>query len=206
MVDSELQEKYSLSLRELESVFRQIDHERRARARAIAADLKTGIPDAALMEKFQLSEDGFQRILEVLLAQGLITPEDLAMRRAVRHDLVILDLRIGARHHPALSVTVCDKRKPTRRYVLQDISEDGFCLRGMEVQVTEVKKIAVLGDDFGVTAPFEFEAQCRWRKSGTPSEQPLAGFAITKISPADLSLLLDFIETFSQPYARGLGA
>jgi uncharacterized protein (DUF433 family) len=198
---SELMEKYALSSLELQHAFDQIARERETRARAIATDLRQGVSDLELMKTYQLSASAFHRILKTLLDRGFITQDDLKNKSPSGFDVVILDLRKEARHVPAIPITICDatnqKDCAENRHVLRDISGHGLAVKGIDVQVHDIRRIILLGDDFGDVAPFEFEAECRWIRNEACDDQPLAGFEITNISQEDSERLVDFIERFT---------
>jgi uncharacterized protein (DUF433 family) len=201
MRQSELMEKYSLSRRDLQRLLDRISRERSARARAIAADLKKGLSDIDIMKTYQLSSATLHRILKALLEEGLLNSGDLKNRNASPYELVILDLRKEPRHIPDLPVTICDQGADgncvKQRHVIENISEHGLAVKGIEVEVHDIRRIVVLGDDFGEVAPFEFEAECRWTTRDETDERIIAGFEITNISEKDLNRLVDFMEKFT---------
>jgi hypothetical protein len=73
-------------------------------------------------------------------------------------------------------VTICEVGKPGTRYLVRDISENGIGVTGINAQIDETKSLAVVGDEFGEIAPFEFEAQCRWARQLEPDGAICAGF------------------------------
>jgi hypothetical protein len=65
---------------------------------------------------------------------------------------------------------------------VHDITEKGIGIRGLSLKVDEVKTLVVLGDAFGVVAPFELRAICRWSGLDGNDGQYAAGFQILEIS------------------------
>lgn len=55
----------------------------RVTLRSILSDIKAGVSDADLMEKFGLSHRGLLSLLSKLLWDGLLTPEELAQRKSL---------------------------------------------------------------------------------------------------------------------------
>lgn len=53
------------------------------KAREILSDVKAGMDDAALMEKYDLNPKGILDLMNKLLWHGLLTPEELADRRSL---------------------------------------------------------------------------------------------------------------------------
>jgi uncharacterized protein (DUF433 family) len=195
----QLMDKYSLSESDLKRVFQEMARERKARAEAIASDLRKGLSTEELIAKYELSEEGFQKIAKTLLDEGFIRSTDLPNGIVESCNSVVLQLRRTRRYQPRMSVTVCDKRNPAVRCILKDVSEHGLSIIGLKATVSEIRKIAVLGDEFGAVSPFEFEAQCRWTGKEDPEDQPVAGFQVVSISRENLVRLRDLIKKFSLP-------
>ena len=103
----------------------------------------------------------------------------------------------GAEKPPIPVVTICEVGKPGTRYLVWDISENGIGITGITAQVDEMKSLAVVGDEFGEIAPFEFEAQCRWARQLEPEGAICAGFCITRISEQDVFRLREFVQGFT---------
>jgi Mor family transcriptional regulator len=65
-------------------------------AREILKDIKAGMDDAALMEKYRLSEKGLQSVFKKLTDAGALKQEDLDSRLTSREGTQILtDIRAG---------------------------------------------------------------------------------------------------------------
>jgi uncharacterized protein (DUF433 family) len=197
MGDDDLARKYGLSASELKKVFKQVDRERAARAKAIAEDLKDGLSEAEVREKYNLTGGSFQKILETLLAEGLLTGTDLLARSAISQEVVVLDLRKGPRYQPSSSISVCEGGATQNRFALHDISEYGFAAKGIESRPGEILNIVVLGDEFGEVVPFEFQAECRWSKRGPAGNDIVSGFEIRAISTENQVLLRKFIAEYT---------
>jgi hypothetical protein len=190
--------KYHLSNRQVTDALQQIAREREYRATRIAADVISGLGADQLVAKYQFSEDGLLSVLRVLLRECYISEDDLKTRETdTSADSVIIDLRRLPRRKPATSVLVQDRSDPRSTYIIRDISEQGLALVGMEAQPNVIRRIAVLGDDFGEVTPFEFEGKCRWSCLDKATKLPAAGFMIAHISPRDLHMLRDFMGRFT---------
>jgi hypothetical protein len=108
-----------------------------------------------------------------------------------------VDSRGTLRNNPIPVVTIREVGKPGTRYQVRDISENGIGIIGIKARIDEMKSLAVVGDEFGEIAPFEFEAQCRWARELKPDETNCAGFRITAINEQDLLRLREFIQGFT---------
>lgn len=193
----ELMSKYNLSDGTFKSVLYQVDRERRARALALAEDLRKGLSEIEIVTKYQIPGGAFQRIVKVLLEERLVTRTDIESRTHVPHEQSDTDLRKGTRYAPKLPVFVYGRRHTLDRYALKDISEYGFAIKGMKSEVGEVTDIKVLGDEHGQVVPFECRAECRWTKKDLPDGHPTSGFEITTISVENLGHLCKFIAKFA---------
>jgi uncharacterized protein (DUF433 family) len=198
MTDSELTAKYNLSEDQLRTVFRQLAELRERRIQMLVADLRSGMTHAKLMEKYQLTTEGLANARKFLIkANAIDRPKLKVLSSFGDGDRSGRDSRGTPRNHPIPVVTVCEVGRPGTRYVVRDVSEEGIGVAGIRAQIQETKCLAVVGDEFGEIAPFEFEAQCRWAKQVEPSGDICAGFRITKISEQDLLRLREFIQGFT---------
>ncbi len=161
MSDSELTQKYNLSRDQLRSIFKQLAKIRERRIRMLVGDIRSKMAPPELMEKYQLSSEALASSLKRLLKANAITSAEFDTIRSLDgHKRNARDLRGALRNHPIPVVTICEVGKPETRYLVRDISENGIGIIGIRAQIDEIKSLAVVGDEFGEIAPFEFEAQC----------------------------------------------
>ena len=150
------------------------------------------------MTKYQLSSEGLASSLKRLLKANAITSAEFETFRSFDDEQITdRDARGTPRNSPIPVVTICEAGKPGTRYQVRDISENGIGIIGIRAQIDEMKSLAVVGDEFGEIAPFEFEAQCRWAKQLEPNGGISAGFRITRICEQDLLRLREFIQGFT---------
>jgi len=151
-----------------------------------------------LMTKYQLSSEALASSLKRLLEENAITSAEFEAFSSCHGEHSIGgSSRVAERNHPIPVVTICEAGKPGTRYQVRDISENGIGIIGIKARIDEMKSLAVVGDEFGEIAPFEFEAQCRWAKELKPDEKNCAGFRITAINEQDLLRLREFIQGFT---------
>ena len=198
MSDSELAQKYNLSRDQLRSIFKQLANARAKRIQTLASDLRSGMARSELMTKYQLSSEALASSLKRLLKANAITSAEFETFRSFDDDQITeRDSRGTLRNSPIPLVTICEAGKPGSRYQLRDISENGIGIIGIKAQIDEMKSLAVVGDEFGEIAPFEFEAQCRWARQLEPDGGICAGFRITRMGKEDLLRLREFIQGFT---------
>ena len=196
--DSELIKKYNLSRDQLRSIFKEVAKVRERRIRMLVGDLRSGMAPPELMEKYQLSSEALASSLKMLLKANAITSAEFKTFRSLDGDKITArDLRGALRNLPIPVVTICEVGKPGTRYLVRDISENGIGITGITARVDEMKSLAVVGDEFGQIAPFEFEAQCRWARELEPDGRTCAGFRITTISEQDIFRLREFVQGFT---------
>jgi uncharacterized protein (DUF433 family) len=219
MTDAELMEKYDLSAKGLQSLFlklleakaitRNELHQRRAiyqdtaviqqiEPRDMVEDIRSGMTDAELMEKYALSAEGLRRIFQTLTEEGTIDPEDLYGTPGSKHDTVFVeDSRQAARHFLAVTVDVYESERPEIRGILSDITEKGIAIAGIEARVGETTTFVIPAENFVGVDPIEFEARCRWATKEKDTGEWFAGFQIAKISPKCLEDLKGLIQSAS---------
>lgn len=183
-------------------------------------DLRAGMEDTVLMEKYSLSYTELRSLYKDLYDAGRLRPpqgtESPFVRarsypergntnptRAFGHHLDGLERRVP----PAASE---DKRESERSCLdvdvpiyeidlpeihgqIRDITEKGARLAGIDANVGEVKTLVVLGDTFGEVSPFEFEAKCCWKEISGERTEYTAGFQITNITEQSLHELRKLI-------------
>jgi Mor family transcriptional regulator len=82
MSDSELTQKYNLSVDELRSIFQQLAKARAKRIQALASDLRSGMARSELMKKYQLSAEGLETALKRLIEKDAISQDELESFRS----------------------------------------------------------------------------------------------------------------------------
>ncbi|MBI5569341.1 MAG: PilZ domain-containing protein [Desulfomonile tiedjei] len=158
----------------------------------IVPDLRSGMTDSELMEKYHLSSRGLQSTFRKLVAGGFLHPDELVNRVPWYDDTAdIRDMRLHPRETAAVPVAVCEQGNPSNRGVVRNFASRGLGTRGLRAEVNEVKDLVVLGDDFGELEPFEFRATCRWVKYDGAAW--VAGFEITEIREDGLAELRKFL-------------
>ncbi len=198
MSDAELMNKHELARDQLKSIFKQLAGLRERRIQMLVRDLRSGMAPLELKRKYHLSAKGFESALKLLLEVNAITSTEFKIFKFAGDDkLARQDSRRTPRSNPIPVVTVYENGKPETRYVVRDISEKGIGVIGIRAQIGETKSLAVVGDEFGQIAPFEFEVQCRWTKHLNLNGQICSGFSVTNISEQDLFRLREFIQGFT---------
>jgi len=158
----------------------------------IVRDVRSGMTDSELIEKYHLSSRGLQSAFLKLVAGGFLHPDELENRVPWYDDTAdIRDLRQLPRESAAIPVAVCEQGNPSNRGVVRNFTSRGLGTRGLQAAVNEPKELVILGDDFGEVEPFEFRATCRWLKHD--GAEWVAGFEITDIHEEGMAELRKFL-------------
>jgi uncharacterized protein (DUF433 family) len=213
MSDEDLLEKYRLSKAGLESLFSELikagvsvssTHHARAGIKRkisqtqIVHDIHSGMTEAQLMQKYDLSSWGIQKVFSKLLHVGAITWEALAIVSPNSDDSVTLrNMRQCQRSYPTVSMVVYEREKPRIRGRVLDISEKGLGVIGIPSEVGDMKTLTIAPEELTALEPFALQAACRWFKKGDLDITCTAGFAITHIEEPDLVQLRDLLDSMA---------
>lgn len=160
----------------------------------VLRDLRAGVDDTALMDRYQLSYTDLRNLyLELFNSGRLLEPHSQESSapppQPQRRRLEILELsssrRETDRYRLYFNVPVYELDRPEVVGVICDVTETGLGVVGVDAQVDEVKTLVVEGDSFGDVAPFEFQARCCWIDKDEETDEVRAGFEITDITAAD---------------------
>ncbi len=216
MSDPQLMEKYGISAKGLQSLLTkllevkavtpaEIDQRRTAYhdttviqqmdEENIVQDIRSGMPDSQLMEKYALSSDGLRRVLQTLLDTNVIALEELYGASASTHDSVFVEnLRELPRRHLAIAVDICESKHPEIMGTLSNITEKGIGATGIAAKIGETTSFVISPEDFIEASPILFEARCQWAREEKGTGEWLAGFEITAISQKCLTDLRRLIQ------------
>lgn len=165
-------------------------HRRVIKAREVVADIRAGLSKSALMEKYRLSEKGFEKVCAQLINAGVLDSYEIPQIRSLYCSLVKAEaIRALDRYYLDFDLPVYEEDRPEKRGKVRDITLEGIGVTGLEARVGERKKLVVPRAQVGGCEPFKFQAVCRWSKKTPVVSDCLAGFEITRISETDLQQL-----------------
>jgi signal transduction histidine kinase/ActR/RegA family two-component response regulator len=178
--------------------------DRRIRARDIVRDLRSGMSDAELMEKYRVSAKGLQGLFKQLFAARIMSPDELYDRSpSYDHTVVLENLRTTQRHTLFVPVPAHLRDRPDVKGTVREITERGLRTAGLEV-TAHVSYTLVLSLDGLVSLPdVIIEATCRWTNIEIEENTPIAGFEITKLLEGDLAGLLEAVSAVPFSHADG---
>ncbi len=203
-----LKRKYRLSSESMQRIFDDlvavgvlelIDNQyvipavRRLSARNIVNDIRSGMNNTELMEKYMLTPLQLKTTFDILLGSNAINEEEL------RNDFSIppqrnetINQRERERYFIDFELPIIEIGPPEVDGKVRDITEKGVGTIGIPSEVDDIKRFLVLHDEFVLIEPFMFEAQCRWARKSASGEHH-AGYQIIGIAEKDLRDLRQLI-------------
>jgi hypothetical protein len=164
------------------------------KAAAMVKDLRLGAGPTTIMEKYKLSEKGFQSAIRKLVLARLLRQTEIERFHDRFPDLFVGDLRQDPRKGMKSVVIMCDVDNPSVKGFVRNISENGIAVEGFEAKTGETKRLKILSSEVADCATFVLEAKCVWTEGPqTGDQEPLAGFKITSISKSALDQLKKLI-------------
>ncbi|MBM4326914.1 MAG: PilZ domain-containing protein [Deltaproteobacteria bacterium] len=164
----------------------------------LVRDIKAGLNDAELMQKYRLSHKGLQSVFRKLADAKLMSPGQLYGRSSEYEDTADLgDYRLTDRAYLEVSLPIYDLGSPDNIGAVRDLTERGISVRGLQAAPNESKTLVIRADELFSIPHIVFQAVCRWAKRDSGNDQWTAGFQITEISPEDLEHLQAVVRLLS---------
>ncbi|MEW6350158.1 MAG: hypothetical protein AB1646_13915 [Thermodesulfobacteriota bacterium] len=178
--------------------------ERKVSVKEIVEDIRLRrLSDPQLMEKYKVSAKGLQSVFQKLLQRNAVNFEDIEGRSQPYVDTITLEQRQEHQRHylpnpvPIYEskdvVSIYERKDLQNKGRVNDITEKGVGVVGLDVREGETKSFVIVADEFVELDPFSFDATCRWVQLEASGEYS-AGFEITKISERALNELRKLIE------------
>jgi hypothetical protein len=159
--------------------------------------MRSGLTDAALIVKYNLSPNRLQRIFKKLLEAKAMNAEELDRRCASLDDTVPCASKIGRllyRHVLDFVLPIYEEMKPEILGMVLNITEGGVGLAGIQASIGESKNFVIPADEFFDVGRARFQARCRWTGSDVRTGERISGFEVTGISAGDLEELRKLIQ------------
>ncbi len=171
---------------------------RRVRAKDVVSDIRAGLTNLQLREKYRLSSQGLESIFVKLVEAKAVRESELDYRVQVADDGVGLDTqREITRNYVFVRLPVYGAENLTVEGQVRDITEKGLQVAGLSVIVGDCKTLVLQADDFADIHPFVLEAQCRWVRRQTDRQETSAGFEIVDFSEGSLQELRKLIQALT---------
>jgi hypothetical protein len=170
-------------------------------AAEFVSDIRAGLSDCNLMEKYDLSRHGLASTLNVLYDNNTLVRSDFSEQKEFFHYLSDPDTaRDLERLYIDFDLEIKDLNDDKLRGKVRNITEKGVGTTGIASKAGEEHLFSIHHEKFILLSPFSFKARCRW--ADDRSGENLAGFEIIEISTdglAQLKKLVRMVTAFSSP-------
>jgi len=171
---------------------------RTIKARDIVNDIRAGLTNLQLMEKYQLSSKGLVSIFNKLTTEKAVRQEELQGRSPLADDTVALDQkRLWPRNYLCARISVNESGNPRATGYARDMTEKGVQVVGIPARPGETKRFLVKPEEHAEINDFSFDALCRWVKDEDNGESCVGGFEITSISKTDVQELRKLVQALA---------
>ncbi|MCA1961304.1 MAG: hypothetical protein LDL33_10975 [Desulfomonile sp.] len=160
------------------------DH--KIKARDIINDIRSGMTDTELMEKYEMSPAALQMAFEQLINMKLLKDHELYGRSVSTRESLGLP-----RHYLVVKVPIRDVKSGVVG-TIRDITEKNMGILGIGGTLGEIKTFEIVPEGFDQVHSFLFNAKCRWTKRDEHGDY-LSGYEITSISEEGLEQLRKLI-------------
>jgi uncharacterized protein (DUF433 family) len=204
-----LMEKYKLSPTGLQNLYEELaalgllqSHKpeesatpkARIKVREFLKDFRSGLTDAVLRQKYDLSRAGLDTLFKRLLDLKAINADELfGMPSEARGMAGSSESRKLERYCLDFLCTIYDLDNPELAGTVRDISEKGVGVEGIPSVPGDIMTFVVTPEEFLEVYSFQFRAECRWNRIDENTLSHLAGFRIISISEQDLERLQTLI-------------
>ena len=158
-------------------------------AKEIVSDIRSGMINQRLMDKYHVSLDKLHNIFKQLLDAHAIERSELEPLISIPH------LRVNGgkrrrlhRGYVFVNLPIYDLENLLNKGTVIDISEVGLQISGIPAKVGDTKELLVQADYFADVFPFVFESKCKW-SSKAEDGNLFSGFEITSITEGALEEL-----------------
>ncbi len=109
---------------------------RRIPARSFVDDMRSGMPDSGLMEKYKLTARGLHSVFRKLLAANVVQPLELVGRHSEYDETIdVNDVRVLPRDKVEFPLPIYELHNPDSRGIIGDITIMGVGIKGFETDV-----------------------------------------------------------------------
>ncbi len=155
--------------------------QRKIKVGNVVTDIRSGMTDAQLMEKYEISAIGLRQLFKQLLEAKAIQFSELRARNAPYQDVAALDdFRSALRDQVTFPLTIYERNNPDNTGSICDISKTGLRTKGVRARLNEIKTFVVPAQESDFGESVIFQAICRWNQIETGSGD-FGGFDLIKV-------------------------
>ena len=159
------------------------------KGRDILNDIRSGMTDDELMEKYEMSSQALESARGQLCSSGLISREELLSRstESAEGENTTVTSRLP-RDYLVVQVPIYDVGDPETKGVIRDLTEKDVGIIGIEASLDDIKTLVILTDNGLRADKIIFKVKCRWVKKDSEGGY-VSGFRITNITKENLGKL-----------------
>jgi hypothetical protein len=164
------------------------------KAREILNDIRSGISDEGLMEKYELSIQALQSALDQLRSCGLVSGEELD-RRSIENaerETTTVTTRLP-KDYLVIQVPVYDVENPSIAGTIRDMTEEEIGIIGIAANLDDIRSFVIQPGEAQQIDKLLLKAKCRWVKKNSIGEY-VCGFKIIDVSPENQGKLRLLVE------------
>ncbi len=167
----------------------------RIKIKDIVHDVRAGMAEHDLMNKYGLSSRGLQSAFRKLVAMKAIGYEEISGRSPDYEDTCeVVDSRLMERNYVVFELPVVDVDDGNNSGWIRDLTEKGLKVSGLKTTQGALMKLLIVPDGLEDFTPISFDARCQWVSNEGSAGRRLAGFRITGISSAGRDQLNNLIQ------------
>ena len=175
-----------------------MENVRRIKASEIVADLRSGMGNVDLMDKYQITAKGLHTVFRTLLdAKAAIEGTGTGHGSDWPTPDGWKGNRFKPRQYLMVRLPVYFSDRLAEEGIVVDITEYGLQIAGLESNKGKVEGILIQADEFADIYPFQVEAQCRWTGKDRSTGQPVAGFEIVNMTSSSREQLRRLVRVLS---------
>jgi|WetSurMetagenome_2_1015567.scaffolds.fasta_scaffold383259_1 hypothetical protein len=168
-------------------------------AKEIVADIRNGLSDSDIMQKYGLTETGLQKLFRSLLDKKWLTPAEFEAWTIFSNNTVVLDVRLHSRHRLNFLLPIFDAHRPENSGAVVSISRQGLGVEGLKVEPDTVLTLVIPLDRILGGTPLLLQARCRWVHTAGKGTPGAAGFFVITVAQGSWEKLLDYVVARSSP-------
>lgn len=158
-------------------------NQRIIKASHLIADIRNRVSDFELMEKYHLSLDQLEEVLEKLVERQALRREELQERGAHYDDPANRMLtRKTSRYYLKTPLIVKDLDDPFGIGIFTDLSHEGFRTRYFAADLDKRRSLLLSVQNMPDIEPVTLTAVCRWTRLNAETEVVEAGFEIVHLA------------------------
>jgi hypothetical protein len=157
-------------------------------------DVRGGMTDSNMMDKYKLSSNGLARLFRKLLDHKALSPFDFVQWSALFCERPeVKNIRVFPRDSLKLRLPIYEAGRSEMRGEVLNISDGGLAVRGLEAQVNDTRSFLIPIKGAAVL----FKAKCRWTKQEPVHGATVRGFDVIDVLKGNWDKLLELIQAES---------